>query len=202
MRLLVATRNRGKLAELEALFAGHPGLELICLADLPPLPEVVEDGETFLANAQKKAREMALASGLPTLADDSGLIVDALDGAPGVYSARFAGEGASDAENNGELLRRLSRVPPESRTARFRCVLALATPDGANGPHTQGDCEGRIVSVPRGANGFGYDPLFEVEGLGRTMAELSSAEKAALSHRGAAARAMKRELSRWLVNFT
>ncbi|NOY92236.1 MAG: XTP/dITP diphosphatase [Deltaproteobacteria bacterium] len=199
MRLLVATRNRGKLAELTALFADIPELRLLCLADLAPLPEVVEDGETFLANAQKKAREMAIASGLPTLADDSGLMVDALDGAPGVYSARFTGEHATDAENNAELLRRLAGVPLESRAARFRCVLALATPDGAVGPHTRGECEGRIVFEPRGDAGFGYDPLFEVVSLGRTMAQLTSAEKHALSHRGAAARAMCEPLVDWLA---
>lgn len=199
MRLLVATRNRGKLSELRALLADDDALELVCLADLPPLPEVVEDGDTFLHNAQKKARETAMASGLPTLADDSGLLVDALHGAPGVYSARFAGEDASDQDNNRLLRQRLEAVPVESRTARFRCVLALAAPDGTLGPHTHGDCEGRIVSKARGENGFGYDPLFEVVGLGRTMAELTSDEKSALSHRGAAARALHGELAGWLA---
>ena len=201
MRLVVATRNRGKLAELRSLLGAHRGLELLCLSDLPPLPEVVEDGDTFLANAQKKAREVALATRLPTLADDSGLLVDALDGAPGVHSARFAGEQASDDENNTRLLELLANVPTEDRRARFRCVLALATPDGTLGPHTEGECEGRIVREPRGAHGFGYDPLFEVEGLGRTMAELSSAEKDDLSHRAVATRRMKDELDRWLANY-
>jgi len=201
MRLVVATRNRGKLAEFRSLLGAHRGLELLCLSDLPPLPEVVEDGDTFLANAQKKAREVALATRLPTLADDSGLLVDALDGAPGVHSARFAGEHASDDENNTRLLELLANVPTEDRRARFRCVLALATPDGTLGPHTEGECEGRIVREPRGAHGFGYDPLFEVEGLGRTMAELSSAEKDDLSHRAVATRRMKDELDRWLANY-
>lgn len=201
MRLVVATRNRGKLAELRSLLGAHRGLELLCLSDLPPLPEVVEDGDTFLANAQKKAREVALATRLPTLADDSGLLVDALEGAPGVHSARFAGEQASDDENNTRLLELLAKVPTEDRRARFRCVLALATPDGTLGPHTEGECEGRIVREPRGAHGFGYDPLFEVEGLGRTMAELSSAEKDDLSHRAVATRRMKDELDRWLANY-
>ena len=200
MRLVVATRNRGKLAELRSLLGAHRGLELLCLSDLPPLPEVVEDGDTFLANAQKKAREVALATRLPTLADDSGLLVDALEGAPGVHSARFAGEHASDDENNTRLLELLANVPTEDRRARFRCVLALATPDGTLGPHTEGECEGRIVREPRGAHGFGYDPLFEVEGLGRTMAELSSAEKDDLSHRAVATRRMKDELERWLAS--
>jgi len=200
MRLVVATRNRGKLAELRSLLGAHRGLELLCLSDLPLLPEVVEDGDTFLANAQKKAREVALATRLPTLADDSGLLVDALDGAPGVHSARFAGEHASDDENNTRLLELLANVPTEDRRARFRCVLALATPDGTLGPHTEGECEGRIVREPRGAHGFGYDPLFEVEGLGRTMAELSSAEKDDLSHRAVATRRMKDELERWLAS--
>jgi len=201
MRLVVATRNRGKLAELRSLLGAHRGLELLCLSDLPPLPEVVEDGDTFLANAQKKAREVALATRLPTLADDSGLLVDALEGAPGVHSARFAGEQASDDENNTRLLELLANVPTEDRRARFRCVLALARPDGTLGPHTEGECEGRIVREPRGAHGFGYDPLFEVEGLGRTMAELSSAEKDDLSHRAVATRRMKDELDRWLANY-
>ena len=200
MRLVVATRNRGKLAELRSLLGAHRGLELLCLSDLPLLPEVVEDGDTFLANAQKKAREVALATRLPTLADDSGLLVDALEGAPGVHSARFAGEQASDDENNTRLLELLAKVPTEDRRARFRCVLALATPDGTLGPHTEGECEGRIVREPRGAHGFGYDPLFEVEGLGRTMAELSSAEKDDLSHRAVATRRMKDELDRWLAS--
>jgi len=200
MRLVVATRNRGKLAEFRSLLGAHRGLELLCLSDLPPLPEVVEDGDTFLANAQKKAREVALATRLPTLADDSGLLVDALEGAPGVHSARFAGEQASDDENNTRLLELLAKVPTEDRRARFRCVLALGTPDGTLGPHTEGECEGRIVREPRGAHGFGYDPLFEVEGLGRTMAELSSAEKDDLSHRAVATRRMKDELERWLAS--
>ena len=200
MRLVVATRNRGKLAELRSLLGAHRGLELLCLSDLLLFFEVVEDGDTFLANAQKKAREVALATRLPTLADDSGLLVDALDGAPGVHSARFAGEQASDDENNTRLLELLANVPTEDRRARFRCVLALATPDGTLGPHTEGECEGRIVREPRGAHGFGYDPLFEVEGLGRTMAELSSAEKDDLSHRAVATRRMKDELERWLAS--
>jgi len=200
MRLVVATRNRGKLAELRSLLGAHRGLELLCLSDLLLFFEVVEDGDTFLANAQKKAREVALATRLPTLADDSGLLVDALDGAPGVHSARFAGEHASDDENNTRLLELLANVPTEDRRARFRCVLALATPDGTLGPHTEGECEGRIVREPRGAHGFGYDPLFEVEGLGRTMAELSSAEKDDLSHRAVATRRMKDELERWLAS--
>ena len=200
MRLVVATRNRGKLAELRSLLGAHRGLELLCLSDLLLFFEVVEDGDTFLANAQKKAREVALATRLPTLADDSGLLVDALEGAPGVHSARFAGEQASDDENNTRLLELLAKVPTEDRRARFRCVLALATPDGTLGPHTEGECEGRIVREPRGAHGFGYDPLFEVEGLGRTMAELSSAEKDDLSHRAVATRRMKDELERWLAS--
>jgi len=198
MRLLVATRNRGKLAELASMLREIPELELVCLADLPELPEVVEDGDTFLANAQKKARETAMAAGLPTLADDSGLMVDALDGAPGVYSARFAGEDATDADNNQELTRRLRDVSPEARTARFRCVLALAAPDGALGPYACGECEGRIVPEARGDHGFGYDPLFELPERGATMAELSPPEKASLSHRARALKRLRAELEAWL----
>lgn len=202
MRLVVATRNRGKLRELRALLAPVSGVELVCLADLPDVPEVVEDGETFLANATKKAREVAAATGLVALADDSGLLVDALGGEPGVRSARFAGEDASDADNNAELLRRLEDVPDGRRGARFRCVVVAATPAGELGPSAVGECEGRIGRVPRGASGFGYDPLFEVDASGRTMAELSPDAKAAISHRGRALRELVAPLAAWLATLS
>jgi XTP/dITP diphosphohydrolase len=196
MQLLIATHNRGKLAEFRDLFAGIPGLALVALFDLPrALPEVVEDGRTFAENASKKAREYARMAGLPALADDSGLEVDALAGQPGVHSARFAGPRATDGENNRLLLQRLEGFDPDERTARFRCVLALCDPQGPLGPQLhleEGVCEGRIVSGPRGTGGFGYDPLFvPLEGGGLTFAELGDALKNRISHRAAAARAMR-----------
>lgn len=193
-KLLVATGNKGKLAELAQLFAGLE-LELLSLRDVAIDQDVVEDADTFHGNARKKAAELARRSGLLTLADDSGLEVDALGGAPGVLSARYAGEGAGDAENNAKLLDALRDVPDERRTARFRCVLSLADAEGHELVHTEGSCEGRIAHAPRGANGFGYDPLFVPTGETRTMAELEPAEKHARSHRGAASRAMRDELA-------
>ncbi len=162
------------------------------LAEQGVATEVPEEGDTFLANAVAKARAYADMTGLLALADDSGLEVDALRGAPGVRSARFAGEGASDAERNAYLLRLLEGVPPDRRTARFVCVIAIAEPEGEL-QTVRGTVEGMIAPAPRGGGGFGYDPLFYLPWLGRTMAELSPAEKNRLSHRaraGAAARSV------------
>jgi XTP/dITP diphosphohydrolase len=200
-RLLVATTNPGKIAELARLFAGLPGLAVIGPDDIGPLPEVIEDGDTFEANAVKKARAIAQATGIMTLADDSGLEVDALDGAPGVFSARYAGEGASDVDNNARLLAALEGVPDEARTARFRCVLAVVDPERAHADLllTQGTVEGSIGHAPRGSRGFGYDPLFVVLGRNETMAELAPDEKDRLSHRAEAARAMRAALEAWLA---
>lgn len=194
-RLLLATRNRGKLRELARLFDDLPAAPaLLCVDDLDEPPDdVVEDGETFEENALKKAREVARATGLPTLADDSGLEVDALDGAPGVHSARYAGEHGDDEANNARLLRELRGVPDAERTARFRCVLAFV--DGDHEHLCSGACEGRVGHAPRGDGGFGYDPLFVIED-GRTMAELSPADKDERSHRARAARAMIAHLAR------
>ncbi len=196
MRLVFATRNRGKLAELQQLLQ-PTGLELLTLDDLPvDLPEVLEDGATFAQNAAKKARETMLACGLPALADDSGLEVDALDGAPGVHSARYAGEGASDADRYRLLLHNLRGVPRGARTARFRCVLALADPARPQQPVLfEGACEGEILEQPRGEGGFGYDPVFYVPELGQTFAEIPAAQKNQVSHR---ARAMRRFVQRLL----
>ncbi|MGK3984689.1 RdgB/HAM1 family non-canonical purine NTP pyrophosphatase [Sorangium sp. So ce136] len=195
LRLLVATSNRGKLAELRSLLADLP-IEVRSLAEvLPDAPPVVEDGETFLDNALLKVRAGALRSNLVTLAEDSGLEVDALGGRPGVRSARFAREGATDAENNEALLSALERVPDDQRRARFRCVMVLLDPRSEAPPIvTEGRCEGWIGRHPRGAGGFGYDPLFVVEAYGRTMAELGEAEKNLVSHRGKAAQAMRASL--------
>lgn len=189
-KLLVATRNKGKLAELRELVTDLD-VELLSLDDTPNAPaDVVEDGATFEANARKKASEYARATGLLTLADDSGLEVDALGGEPGVRSARFAGPHATDGENNRLLLTRLVSFERDERTARFRCVLAVADPHGPLGTDVHlesGACEGRIVSGPRGTGGFGYDPLFVPAAAGeRTLAELRGEEKNALSHRAEA----------------
>jgi len=196
-RLIFATRNPGKLVELRALVAGLP-LDVIGVAELPaPVPEVEEDGATFADNAAKKAREVARAAGLPALADDSGLDVDALGGEPGVRSARFAGPGAGDAANNAELLARLAGVPPERRTARFRCVVALADPGGPLGDRVllaEGACAGVVLSAPRGAGGFGYDPLFFSPELGATFAEAGVGHKGGVSHRARAMAVMREHL--------
>jgi XTP/dITP diphosphohydrolase len=187
MQLLIATRNAHKLDEIRSILQ-LPGVEIVGADDVPGLPEVVEDGDTFEANAAKKAVELAAASGLLTLADDSGLEVDALDKAPGVYSARYAGEPSDDAANNRKLLAALDGVA--ARTARFRCAMALATPDGRY-ETVDGRCEGRIELAPRGAEGFGYDPLFVPDGFDQTFAELDAASKNRISHRGAALAAAK-----------
>ena len=188
-RLLVATRNRGKLQEIRAVLDGLVD-ELLCSADLADLPETVEDGATFVDNALKKAREACLASGLPTLADDSGLVVDGLDGRPGVLSARFAGVGASDTANNQKLLDELALLPSASRKAAFVCVMAFVHPNGAE-QIFQGVVTGHILNGLRGEGGFGYDPLFQVDGFQQTMAELSLDEKNHISHRGQALSAFR-----------
>lgn len=187
--LVLATRNPGKVREMAALLADL-GVTVRSLSDVPGAPEVEEDGRTFAENAVKKAETIARFTGLPALADDLGLEVDALGGAPGVFSARYAGEGASDAANNAKLLAALAGVPAERRTARYRCVLALAVP-GMPTVTVEGVCEGRIAEQPRGTGGFGYDPLFYLPGRGKTMAELRPEEKNAISHRGQALRRLK-----------
>ena len=196
MKLLIATRNAHKLDEIRAILS-RPGLTLLGVAELGrPLPEVVEDAGTFTGNALKKARMLCAASELWTLADDSGLEVDALDGAPGVYSARYGGESAGDAANNARLLRELDGV--EDRRARFRCVLALAAPDGRDWT-VEGCCEGRIAHAPSGTGGFGYDPLFHPVGATRSFAELTPAEKNRISHRARALAAAARAWQALLV---
>lgn len=187
MKIVLATNNQGKVREFHVLLAGLP-LEILTLADFPHLPEVVEDGTTFSENATKKARETASATGLLALADDSGLEVDYLAGAPGVYSARYAGPQKSDKDNNARLLKDLSEVPTENRTARFRCVIAIATPEGKV-ELAEGSCEGRIGFTARGEGGFGYDPLFVVPEYGATFAELGLEVKNRISHRGKALKA-------------
>lgn len=189
-RVVVATGNAHKLDEIRAvlLSAGVP-VELVAMTALG-VPAPVEDGATFAENALIKARACVAATGLPAVADDSGLVVDALDGRPGIHSARFAGAHGDDAANNARLVEELSAVEPADRAARFACAAALATPDGREVVE-HGDMPGRIVAEPRGGNGFGYDPHFVADaGDGRTNAELSATEKDAISHRGAAFRAL------------
>ena len=198
MKLVLASRNTGKIEELKALLAPL-NVEVVSLRDFPDLPEVAEDGATFAENAIQKARAVAAATGLLALADDSGLEVDYLNGAPGVFSARFAGAGHDDRANNEKLLHLLAGVPPEKRTARFRCVVAIATPDG-DIYTAEGACAGVITGEPRGDRGFGYDPLFFVPHLGKTFAELEPAVKNAISHR-AQALAGAREILTRLLNY-
>jgi len=188
-KLLIATNNRGKLREYATLLAGLP-LALVSLADVGISDAVEEDGATFEENARIKARAYCALSGLPTLADDSGLEVDALGGAPGVYSARYAGAGADDAARYRKLLEALKDVPAGRRTARFRCAIALALPDGTE-VVAEGSCEGVIGRAPRGQHGFGYDPVFYMPALGLTMAELSPEVKDRVSHRARALMRMK-----------
>jgi XTP/dITP diphosphohydrolase len=182
MRLVLATRNPGKVAELAARLADLP-VTLVSAADLPGAPEVDEDAGTLHGNALKKARALAAFAGLPALADDTGLEVDALGGAPGVLSARFAGPDATDADNRAALLDALADA--DSRSARFRTVLAFV--DGAEARTFDGLCDGRILRAERGAGGFGYDRLFvPADGDGRAFAEMDAAEKNTISHRGRA----------------
>lgn len=186
-QVAVATTNRKKIEEIHHILAGA-GITLRGLHEFPACPEVVEDADTFEGNALKKAREVCAHTGLPALADDSGLEVDALQREPGVYSARYSGSGATDTRNTALVLERLGDTPDAGRTARFRCVIAFVTPEGAEQTFN-GAVEGRIAREPRGHNGFGYDPVFIPEGHARTFAEMSADEKHAMSHRGRALRA-------------
>jgi len=204
VELFFGTGNEGKLRELRRLVEGL-AVRVVTPEALPGgLPEVVEDGASFRENAEKKARAFALASGRVALADDSGLCVDALHGAPGIYSARWSEAevpGAiprqdRDRCNNEKLLAALAGRPKEERGAAYLAVLSLAAPDGTILASVEGRCRGRIGRAPRGGGGFGYDPLFVAEGRALTMAELPPAEKDALSHRGAAFRALRPVLER------
>lgn len=191
-RLLVATSSAHKLAELRDLLE-LPDTDLVSLADLAITEEPVEDGATFSANALIKARFYAARADLPTLADDSGLEVDALGGLPGVRTRRYAGELATDAQNNAKLLDALSGLPPEERRARYICVLCFLERPDAEPLERTGRFEGRIADGPRGRNGFGYDPIFEATSEapgGRTVGQWAPEEKAAVSHRAQAARAL------------
>ncbi len=190
--LVIATRNAGKLREMRALLRGL-AVTLVPLDRAGPVEVPPESGDSFQENARRKARAAADATGCLALADDSGLEVDALGGQPGVHSARFGGPGLDDLQRNALLLARLQGTPTGRRTARFRCVVAIAEP-GGSGWEAEGTCEGRIAERPRGAGGFGYDPIFEIPALGRTLAEMTDEEKNAVSHR---ARALAR--ARWIL---
>lgn len=188
MRIVLATSNPGKVREIQQVLAGLP-VELIPRSDIPAAPDVEETGDTYEENATLKAAALVEATGLPALAEDSGIEVDALDGGPGVRSARFSGDDASDDSNNGLLISSLDGVPDPKRGARYRAVAVLMLPDGRRFV-TEGACEGRIAVEGRGTGGFGYDPYFIPDGHERHMAELSPEEKNAISHRGEALRAM------------
>ncbi len=198
LRLLIATNNAGKLKELRSLLK-IPLLELVSPAEIGLILDVPETGSTYLENAEMKARAFADASGLLTLADDSGLEVDALDGQPGLYSARFSLKpGASDFDRRQRLLD-LLQDKPQPWTAKFRCVISLIGPHSYR-QYREGTCEGEIIAVERGQNGFGYDPIFQLPGIGKTMSELSMAEKNKLSHRARAALAVVPLLKEYLAN--
>ena len=189
MKLLVATHNEGKLREFKQLFQGM-GLELLSLDDMGITRDVAESGETFEANARLKAETYGAATGLPTLADDSGLEVDALDGAPGVYSARYGGPDLTSEQRYELLLENLRGEPPERRSARFYCVIALKLP-GKPTVTFYGEVAGVIASEPRGRGGFGYDPVFWLPGYRATMAELPAESKNRISHRARAAEKLR-----------
>jgi len=194
VELVLATRNQGKLQEIRDSLADLP-ITLLSLSDFPDVPVVLEDGSTFEANALKKARQTAEFLGRRVLADDSGLEVRILNGRPGVFSARYAGKGASDAANNAKLLEELQKTPPAQRQARFVCVIAVATPLEQDWV-VHGACEGEIALEACGTQGFGYDPLFWVPELGKTFGEVDYTTKALWSHRGQALRELRRKLQK------
>lgn len=196
MKIIVATRNAGKVNEFKEML-GRLGYDVESLLDYETAPETDETGSTFEENAELKSREAAAYFGHAVLSDDSGLEVDALDGAPGVYSARFAGEDKSDEANNTLLLEKLTDVPAEKRTARFVCALSLAKPSGET-LTVRGTMEGVIGFERKGTNGFGYDPLFIIPSLNQTAAELTKSEKASISHRGQALRKLELALTTFL----
>ncbi|MBM3286051.1 MAG: XTP/dITP diphosphatase [Candidatus Eisenbacteria bacterium] len=193
MRIVLATANRDKVRELRHALEGL-AVEILTRDDFPGVPDVTEDGRTLEENALKKARALCAATGLVAVGDDTGLEVAALGGAPGVYSSRFAGAGATYAENVQKLLREMDGVPMERRGARFRCVIALIEPSGAE-ILVDGTCDGTILTGPRGDGGFGYDPIFSVPPEGRTFAEMTMEEKDRISHRGRAMASMRRLLA-------
>lgn len=192
--LVLATRNAGKTAEIRDLLKGFP-IEIRNLDDFGPIPEIEEDGATFDDNAYKKAHFAARVLGFPALADDSGLVVDALNGAPGVYSARYAGENASDADRCAKLLQAMTGQT--HRAAAFECVISIAVPEGPALTY-EARCEGQITDQPQGENGFGYDPIFFYPPLNKTFAQMTMTEKSRVSHRGKALRELQAEFDKAL----
>ena len=190
--IVIATRNAGKTDEIRALLRDFP-IEIRNLDDFGPIPEVVEDGATFEENAYKKASFTARVLGVPALADDSGLVVPALDGAPGVHSARYAGPDATDEERCAKLLKAMENV--RDRRAAFECVISIAVPGGSALTY-ESRCEGEITRAPHGTNGFGYDPVFRYPPLGKTFAELTRDEKSGVSHRGKALQEIREEFDK------
>ena len=190
--VIVATRNRGKMREVREALKGL-GLRIHALSDFSGVPEIEEDGKSFVENALKKARFYSKVFGKLTLADDSGLEVDRLKGFPGIYSARYAGKGASTRDNNQKLLNEMEGISLSKRGARFKCVMAMVSPDGREAI-AEGSCKGRIGFEEKGRKGFGYDPLFILPKYGKTMAELSLEEKNKMSHRGKALRKLRRRI--------
>ena len=195
-RIVLATKNKGKIKEMRQLLAPMH-IEVLSLADFAPVDDAEENGATFAENAMIKARYYFAHTGIPCLADDSGLEVDALGGRPGVYSARYSGEDATDQTNNAKVLQEMEGVEAEKRTARFRCSMALVG-DGSE-LTTDGTCEGILLAEERGSGGFGYDPLFYVPKFERTLAEMSSDEKNGISHRGAAVRKMAERIAEMMA---
>nr|WP_080146853.1 XTP/dITP diphosphatase [Marinilactibacillus piezotolerans] len=196
--IVIATENKGKASEFKSIFEKQ-GFEVRTLLDYPEIDSIEETGETFAENALLKAEGVAEILDTMVLADDSGLKVDALQGQPGVYSARYAGEEKNDAKNNAKLLGELSELPFDERTAQFHCTLALAAP-GKESLTIEGELDGYILGVPRGQNGFGYDPLFYVPEKEKTMAELTQEEKNSISHRAIAVRKLDKVLEDWIKN--
>jgi len=209
-KIVIATRNPGKLKEFQHALQTEDTL-VVSLLEYPSIPDIIEDGDTFVANARKKAKTTALALGVPVLADDSGLCVDALDGAPGVYSARYSGEGATDQSNNDKLIKELKAIHaeidkaetnswPEDRNllskAHFVCVLSMYDPTADSFVEAEGTVGGYIMDKQLGDGGFGYDPLLWLPQLGKSMAELSKAEKQAISHRGEALKKLTEKLEK------
>jgi XTP/dITP diphosphohydrolase len=196
--LVIATTNKNKVKEFQEILKDFP-VTLRSLSDFGPLPEAIEDGETFDDNAYKKALHTARILGLPAIADDSGLVVEALDGAPGVYSARYAGDKATDKENVNKLLQDMRGV--KNRNASFQCVLSIAVPSGPALTY-EGSCKGVLLEEPKGESGFGYDPIFFFEEFGKTFAECTAEEKNKVSHRGKALAELKAEIPqviKWLT---
>ena len=196
-RIVLATKNKGKIKEMRELLAPM-NIEVLSLADFSPVDDAEENGATFAENAMLKARYYFAHTGTPCLADDSGLEVDALGGRPGVYSARYSGEDATDAANNAKVLREMEGIEKDKRTARFRCAMAFVG-EGVE-LTTDGTCEGTLLTEERGQGGFGYDPIFYVPKFDRTLAEMSSDEKNSISHRGAAVRKMADLIAEMMAN--